>query len=128
MIRYERQQSILNLLETQQTASIKELAGKLYTSEASIRRDLEALETQGYVRRVYGGVMLSKAGNHSIPVELRDGDNAGEKNLVAKLASERIFDGATIIMDASSTTRRILKYLDGFHDLRIFTNNLRIYQ
>ncbi len=127
-MQYDRRQSILKLLAEQQTATVKELSAKLYTSEASVRRDLDALETQGYVHRVYGGVVLSKVGNHITPIGLRDADNAAEKNLVAEQAARLVHDGATIILDASSTARRILKYLDGVHDLRIFTNNLRVFR
>ena len=126
MIQYDRRQSIIKLLEKQQSATVKELADRLYTSQASIRRDLEALESDGCVRRVYGGVVLAGTGNHIVPVGLRDGDNAAEKNAVAKKAASLVRDGSSIIMDASSTTRRMLKYLDGVRDLRIFTNNLRI--
>ena len=127
-MQYDRRQNILQILAEQQTATIKELAARLYTSEASIRRDLDALESQGYVHRVYGGVVLAKAGNHITPIGLRDADNAAQKNLVAERAAALIRDGATIILDASSTARRILKYLEGRHDLRIFTNNLRIFE
>ena len=128
MIQYNRRQSILKLLEQNGSATVRQIAQAIYTSEASVRRDLEALEVDGYVRRVYGGAVLAKADNHITPVGLRDADNAAEKNLIAKRAAEMIPDGSTIILDASSTTRRILKYLDSKHGLRIFTNNLRIFE
>ena len=127
-MQYDRRQGILKLLTEQQSATVKELAAKLFTSEASVRRDLDALEAEGYVHRVYGGVVLAKAGNHITPIGLRDGDNAAEKNLVAAQAAKLVCDGATIMLDASSTARRILKYLDGVRDLRIFTNNLRVFR
>lgn len=128
MIQFDRQQSILKYLTEHQSASVRELAEAIYISEASVRRDLAALEVQGYVRRVYGGVVLARPDNLIVPVELRDGENAVAKNTVAKRAAEMIPNGTTLIMDASSTTRRILKYLDNKQNLRIFTNNLRIFQ
>lgn len=128
MIQYDRRQSILQILEERRSATIRELAESVYTSEASVRRDLEALEIEGYVRRVYGGAVLAKSGNHITPVDLRDGEHAAAKNEIAKRAAEMIPDGSTILFDASSTTRRIAKYLDGKRDLRIFTNNLRLFE
>ena len=44
MIIMERRERILEILEKKRTATIRELAEKLFISEASIRRDVEALE------------------------------------------------------------------------------------
>ena len=71
MIRYDRQQKILEYLEKKQSATVKELSDILFSSEASIRRDVETLEGQGYVKKIYGGVILSKYQNGVIPVNLR---------------------------------------------------------
>jgi DeoR family fructose operon transcriptional repressor len=60
MIVYQRQQRILEYLETKQSATIRELARLLYTSESSVRRDIATLEIQGCVQKTYGGVLLSK--------------------------------------------------------------------
>ena len=127
MIQYERQQKILAILEKKQTASIKELASSVFASEASVRRDISELENRGYVQRIYGGVVLSKYKNSVVPVDLRDGENSAAKELVARRAAELIFDGATVIMDASSTVRRIVKHLDHRKNITIITNNHGIF-
>ena len=127
MIQYERQQKIISILEQRQTASIRELSSLLFASEASVRRDIAALEEKGYVQRIYGGVVLSKYKNSVVPVDLRDGANSDAKELIARRAAELIFDGATVLMDASSTVRRIVKYIDHRHDVKIITNNHRIF-
>jgi len=124
----KRQEEIIAFIAPRHFASISEIADHIYTSGATVRRDLSALEKMGIVKSVYGGVVLAKAGNHITPIGLRDGDNAAEKNLVAAQAAKLVCDGATILLDASSTARRILKYLDGVRDLRIFTNNLRVFR
>ena len=126
MIQYERKQTILQLLEQLRTATVKELAGKVFASEASVRRDLEALEREGYVQRVYGGVILSKYKNSVLPLSLRDSAHTAEKDALARRAAALIPDGATILMDASSTVRRICDYLGGRRSLKIITNSLRI--
>ena len=71
MLQYERQQAILDFLKQHHTATIHALAKHLYTSEASIRRDIAALEASGLVVRVYGGVVLPEHKNEVVPVELR---------------------------------------------------------
>ncbi len=128
MIQYDRRQQILKLLEEKCSTSVRELSAKVFASEASVRRDLEALEAQGYVKRVYGGVLLAQNTNTATPVGLREGDHAAAKNEIARRAAALIPTGSTILLDASSSTRRILKFLENVKDLRIFTNNLHVFE
>ena len=127
MIRYDRQQKIIEYLELKQSATVRELSEELYSSEASIRRDIETLEAQGFVKKIYGGVILSKYQNGVVPVNLRDSDHSGVKDELARRAADMIHDGDTVIMDASSTVRRIIKHIGHLHDVKIITNNLRIF-
>lgn len=124
MIQFDRQQKILKYLTERQSATVKELSLLVYASEASVRRDIEAMEKEGYVRRVYGGVILSDYKNSEVPISLRDAENPEIKDRIAKRAAMMIPDGSTILLDSSSTTRRILKYVGQVRDLRIITNNL----
>lgn len=128
MILFERQNEILKYLEERQYSSAKELAGLVYSSESSVRRDIKALEQKGLVTQIYGGVVLSKYKNSVIPVSLRDNSNSTVKEELAKRASEYLFDGATVILDGSSTVRRIVKYMSAFRELKIFTNNQRVFE
>ncbi len=127
MIQYERQQTILRFLEEHSPAAIKDIARHVYASEASVRRDIAAMEEKGLVKKIYGGVLLSDRKNAVIPLDLRDGEHAGAKDSVAKMAAETVFDGATVYLDASSTVWRMMKYLRGYKGLKIITNNLRIF-
>ena len=127
MISFERKQNVLKYIEEKQSATVKELAYALCTSEASVRRDIELLEREGFVKKVYGGVILASRINDIVPISLRDSENASAKEQIARKASELIGDDATIILDASSTARRIVKYIENRRNLRIFTNNLKIF-
>ena len=128
MILYERQNEILKHLKESRFSTIKERAGLVYSSESSVRRDVKTLEQKGYVSQVYGGVVLSEYTNCVIPVDLRDNSNALVKEELARKASEYLFDGATVILDGSSTVRRIVKYMDNFRGLKIITNNKQIFE
>lgn len=127
MIGYERQQKILEYLEGKQSATVKELALALYTSEATVRRDIQTLEDGGLVNKIYGGVLLSKYHDKIVPVSLRDGDHSSVKEELARRAAAMIRDGDTVIMDASSTVRRIIKYMAHLRGVKIITNNLEIF-
>ena len=127
MLVYERQQQIVKYLKEKRFATIKELSGVVWSSEASVRRDIKALEAKGYVKQIYGGVMLPENDNTVVPVVLRDNSNSVAKEMIARLAAEELFDGATVIMDGSSTVRRIINHIDKFTNLKIITNNVRIF-
>ena len=126
MLQYERQQAILNYLKQYHTASIHALAKHLYTSEASVRRDIAALEAEGLVLRVYGGVVLPEHKNEVVPVELRESANSAAKEIIAAEAAKFIHDGDTVFFDSSSTVRRICKHIKSRKHLKIITNNVRI--
>ena len=121
MIQFERQQKIVDYLTQTNVAKISELAKHLYTSEASIRRDIAVLESTGIVTRVYGGVILSHHQNEVLPAKLRESENSRAKNTIAQMAAELIHDDDTIIFDNSSTVRSICKYIKKRKNLKIIT-------
>ena len=121
-----RQQQILNYLLENHFASIDEIAKRIYVSGATVRRDLQKLEQKGFVKTVYGGVVLTEYSNEIVPVSLRDKENAAAKERIAAEAAQLIKDNETIILDSSSTARRICRYIKNRKNLTVITNNLRI--
>ena len=76
---------------------------------------------------MWGGVTLDVHRNTVTPLGLRDGENGAIKEILAKRAAELVRDGDTVLMDSSSTVRRIVKHLYGKRDVKIITNNARIF-
>lgn len=126
MLQFERQQSILLYLREHHAAKIGQLAKSIFTSEASVRRDIAAMEAAGLVVRVYGGVVLAEHKNDVVPPALRDSANSAAKEAIALEAASRIHDGDTVIFDSSSTVRRICQHIKKRKNLKVITNNLRI--
>ena len=126
MLPYDRKKSLLSYLQQHNSSTIKELAAALYASEATVRRDIAQLESEGFVERIYGGVMLAGHENTVVPVNVREAANNISKEIVAKKAAELICDGDTVILDASTTVFRIYKYIRSRKHLKIITNNLRV--
>jgi len=60
MLTLERQNAIRDILYREQAVGITNLSEQFGTSNASIRRDLEKLELQGFVKCTYGGRYLLK--------------------------------------------------------------------
>ena len=128
MISYVRQQEIMNYLKEKQFATVGELAAAVYASESSVRRDISELEKRGCVCRVYGGGVLPEYANSVMPVSLRDASHSEVKNALARRAANYVSDGDTVFMDGSSTVRRIIEHLSGIKNLKIVTNNCRIFE
>lgn len=124
----KRQQLILDYLYQSHFASIDEIAKTLYVSGATIRRDVQKLEQKGFVKTVYGGIVLCEYSNEVVPVSMRDRENADLKEKIALQAATMIKDNDTVILDASSTARRICRHIKNRKNLTIITNNLRICQ
>lgn len=63
-----------------------------------------------------------------VPLRLREDEHAEKKERIAREAAALVRDGDTVILDASSTVRRMLPYLTERRDLRLITNNRRIFE
>lgn len=127
MITYERQMEILSYLMQRHCATVKELATAVFTSESSVRRDIKKLELEGFVKQTYGGVVLASYANGIVPLKLREKENTVVKDKIALSATQYIFNGATILMDGSSTVRKIIRHIDSYQELKIITNNHSIF-
>jgi DeoR/GlpR family transcriptional regulator of sugar metabolism len=124
---YERQQRIMHYIRDKKFATVKELSALVYSSEASIRRDIKSLAYNGLVVQLYGGVTLPEFQNGVVPISLRDTSNSALKESIAKRAAEEIFGGATVFMDGSSTVRRVIKHIKTASPITIVTNNANIF-
>ena len=126
MANTKRQEEILEYLKAKHFASVAELAKILYTSQATVRRDVEKLVSLGAVQSVYGGVMLAEYENTPVPVYFRDKENSASKERIAQKAAELIRDNSTVIFESSSTVRRMCKHIVSRKGLTVVTNNLRV--
>ena len=124
MTKNSRKDLILNLIAKQGYISVKDLSRMTYTSESSIRRDLQEMEHNGLVSRIYGGVRLPESSNIAAPFEKRIQKNHVEKNKIAKKAAGLLRDHMTIILDGSSTALYMLPYIAELHKPIVFTNNM----
>lgn len=123
----ERQQKILTILSDNKPHSVYKLAETLYTSGATIRRDLAKMEQKGLVTRTFGAVILNPhPTNKEISFELREKSNITEKRILCQKAIEYIKDNSSIFIDSSSTLLHIVPFLNNFKNLTIITNGLFI--
>ena len=119
----QRRHTIMQLLQEQGELSVEQLVQLFDISEVTIRKDLSALETNGFLLRKYGGAIL-------MPKEIIDENENDEltkrKFVIAKAAAERIRDHNRIIVDSGSTTAALIKQLNLKQGLVVMTNSLSV--
>jgi ribose transport system substrate-binding protein len=123
MTAHERHKTILRLLKEEPGIKVTEMADRLDVSVGTIRNDLNALESEGRVRRVRGGAVLQER-ESSTAVPASEIPNADAKQRIAQWAAETVKDGDTIFLDASSTVRFMVPKLKAYKRLTIVTNGL----
>ena len=114
------------MLETRDFLDLITLCRDLDASESSVRRDLDILESQKVLRRVYGGaVPLPQPGNNPFDFAEESVRHSDEKSRIGKLAAGLIEDGQTVILDGGSTVAAVAREL-AHKSLHIITNSLPI--
>lgn len=126
MLAIERKREILAILQREKSVLVSELSQKYDVTEETIRRDLDKLEKEGYVKKTYGGAILKQKINEDIPFKVREKTNISQKQKIAKTVVSMIEDGESIMLDSSSTSFMIARSLKHFHDLTVITNSVEI--
>lgn len=120
----ERHMLILNVLESSGKVSVSHLSELAHVSEMTIRRDLEALERDGLLRRVHGGAVSTVSLSYEPPFSVRAQRNAETKARLAAKAGSLIADGETVILDVGTTVTEVARAIRGRKNLTVFTANL----
>lgn len=126
MLAIERKNEILATLQKEQRVLVTELSQKYHVTEETIRRDLEKLEKEGFVKKTYGGAVLNSNMNMDLPLRIREKNNQLEKEKIARKVAEIIEDGDSIMLDASSTSLMIAKQLKTRKKLTVITNAVEV--
>jgi DeoR family transcriptional regulator of aga operon len=120
----ERLGRILELLARDGTVTVAALAAELGVSDATVRRDLQALGEQRLLERSHGGAVAHGTA-HELPVRYRTG-RSDEKRRIARAAAELVTDGLAIALTGGTTTTEVARVLAARHDLTVVTNALNI--
>lgn len=118
----QRRHRIMQILQEQGEVSVDQLVQLFDTSEVTIRKDLTALEANGFLLRRYGGAIL-------MPQDIIEDEQeelSERKIVIARAAAERIRDHNRIIVDSGSTTAALIKQLNGKQGLIVMTNSLSV--
>lgn len=100
-------------LERTGRVSVADLAARLGTSEMTIRRDLEALESQDCLRRIRGGAVAVAGRGEALPFGTRRRLGWDAKQRLAARVAETIADRETVVLDNGTTCLAVAEHLAG---------------
>ncbi|MGD8190723.1 DeoR/GlpR family DNA-binding transcription regulator [Brevibacillus ginsengisoli] len=120
----ERKKIILDQLQVTGKVNASELARLFDVSMETIRRDLDLLEKEGFLKRVHGGAVKSNFEFGEPPFVQRQSLQMESKQKVAKRAAQLINNGDTIVMGGGTTILELAHAIRGINRLTILTNSL----
>ncbi|WP_028264411.1 DeoR/GlpR family DNA-binding transcription regulator [Atopobium fossor] len=119
----ERQNAIANMVKSNGRVAVADLAEQFAVTVDCIRKDLRQLESQGALKRVYGGA-ISITETPERTVYKRFSTNTAEKQAVAAKAYDLIAPGDIIFLDISTTNLELARLLATGHKRCIVVSNM----
>jgi DeoR family transcriptional regulator of aga operon len=120
----DRLDTILTRLSENGSVGVTGLAEDLGVSMATIRRDLELLESQRLLSRTHGGA-VSHGVLYELPLRYRSGRHEAEKHRIADAAAERLGEARAVGLTGGTTTTEVARRIAA-RELTVVTNALNI--
>jgi len=127
MLNEERRRSILEMIQQDGRVIVKDLAKQFRTSQITIRKDLEVLDSQGAIQRTHGGALPVQSGALLDPT-LREKEklHRKEKMRIAAAAAKLVEEGQSVLLDSGTTTTAIARALKDGKKITVITNAINI--
>jgi len=126
ILAHQRRTRILDLIREEGSAKVADLSRIFGVSEVTIRQDLDKMEAEGAVTRQHGGAFLKSGPDLVRSLSLQRIENMELKRRIGARAASLVPDGATVILDAGTTTTEIARELLSRQNLTVITNALNI--
>lgn len=128
MFAQQRHQAIIQKIHKEQSVTVSDLIDMFGVSFETVRRDLEFLEKEGFLKRVHGGAILTEIDyKKEQPLAFRETKFMEEKRQLVELATRYVSEGQSLALDVSTTNTELAKALkQKFERLTIITNSLPI--
>src|SRR5512135_1910116 len=124
LIPAQRRDRIQEYLAVKRIARTADLCDLLEASEATVRRDLEWLEQEGYLERTHGGAILSQRMILEPGYQQRAQIYTEEKRSIGALAASLIQKDDVVFLNSATTTTEVIRHTRNDPSISIFTNNL----
>jgi DeoR family ulaG and ulaABCDEF operon transcriptional repressor len=129
MIEAERHRLIAKIVNERSVVGIGDLLELVGASEATLRRDINAMAEQGLLRRIRGGAESLNPRHEAhlvgMPFQISMGIGTAQKRAIAAAAAKLIKEGESIIINGGTTTYALVEFLADMH-LDVLTNSIPI--
>ena len=127
MLARQRQERILDLVQTSGGARISDLVDLLGVSDMTVRRDIAILARRGQVAKVHGGVTALTGRAADEPgFAAKSQLQTTEKAEIARAAATLVQPGDSVAISAGTTTYAVAVELLGVPDLTVVTNSVPV--
>nr|HID12239.1 DeoR/GlpR transcriptional regulator [Anaerolineae bacterium] len=124
LIPAQRRERIREYLEVHRVVRNVDLSEMLGVSEATVRRDLEWLENQGFLERTHGGAILSRRMRLEPEYAHRARTHPEEKRRIGALAASLIEDGDIVFINSGTTATQVISCIRGRANVTVITSNI----
>lgn len=122
---FERQRELARLLERTGRLSVAQICEQFNISEATARRDLEALSEQGLIQRVHGGAVLVRQAAPEEPILRRSRDQEIEKEHIGRATAALVQNEETVFLGSGTTVLQVAQNLVT-RNFTVITNSLPV--
>ena len=122
----DRRVKILERVAEGASLQVGELAREFGCSEMTIRRDIQRLERDGFLRRTYGGATAHLTRDLDVAFNARSLANAPAKRLIGLVAARLLGSARTVFVGIGTTAEQFARYLPSRPDLTVVTGSLPI--
>lgn len=124
-MKLDRRNQIIDMINAQHTVKNTELMERFGISIETVRRDLEYLEQQGYLRRVYGGAVANVSLGSEPEYASRAQFLSKEKSAIAAAAAALISPKDSVYLGVGTTVQAMAQHMKQLSEVTVFTNALR---
>jgi len=118
-------EQLRHILRQNHVVRLNELCRQVGASPATVRRDLNQLESLGEIRRVHGGAVSIESRLEEPLFDDKTSIAAKEKHRIASAAIKFIQPNDTIFLDGGSTVLELARLLRERTNVTVVTNSLR---
>lgn len=126
MLKEERYDRILSILDEERYVSAFKLSKMLYVSLPTVRRDLAELSRRNQIIRSHGGAKAIQSEHIVAPLDFRKTVNSLEKRALCRYAATMVNDYDIIFIDSSTTTLQIADFLNDKKGITVITNGIQL--
>ncbi|MFB0631491.1 DeoR/GlpR family DNA-binding transcription regulator [Streptomyces sp. AB3(2024)] len=127
LLAHQRQERIAELVRRSGAVRVAELVSQLRVSDMTVRRDLDALERSGVLKKVHGGAVLASGAAMDEPgFEVKSGLESAAKAAMADAAAALVEPGSVVAISAGTTAFAVASRLLEVEQLTVVTNSLPV--